>query len=71
MEAYSKHLIVRKANAPGEVVGVGEFLNHVRRMMTAVLMPVPNASTAASPQAALLPSAWPTSTTRSNWPSPP
>lgn len=33
MEAYSKHPIVRKANSPGEVMGVGEFLNHVRRMV--------------------------------------
>ncbi|MBP9024747.1 MAG: DUF1156 domain-containing protein [Phycisphaerae bacterium] len=33
MEAYSKHPVVRKANAPGEVMGVGEFLNHVRRMV--------------------------------------
>lgn len=33
MEAYSKHPVVRKANAPGEVMDVGEFLNHVRRMV--------------------------------------
>ena len=33
MEAYSKHPVVRKANAPGEVMGVGEFLNHVRHMV--------------------------------------
>lgn len=33
MEAYSKHPVVRKANAPGEVMGVSEFLNHVRRMV--------------------------------------
>jgi hypothetical protein len=33
MEAYSKHPVVRKANAPGEVMAVGEFLNHVRRMV--------------------------------------
>ena len=33
MEAYSKHPVVRKANTPGEVMGVGEFLTHVRRMV--------------------------------------
>ncbi|MAT40375.1 MAG: hypothetical protein CL946_12305 [Ectothiorhodospiraceae bacterium] len=33
LEAYSKHPIVKKANAPGEVLGVGEFLTHVRRMV--------------------------------------
>jgi len=33
LEAYSKYPVVRKANAPGEVLGVGEFLNHVRRMV--------------------------------------
>ena len=33
LEAYSKYPVVRKANAPGEVLSVGEFLNHVRRMV--------------------------------------
>jgi len=33
LEAYSKHPVVRKANAPGEIMTVGEFLNHVRRMV--------------------------------------
>lgn len=33
LEAYSKHPIVKKANTPGEVMGVGEFLTHVRRMV--------------------------------------
>ena len=33
MEAYSKHPIVKKANAPGEILGVGEFLSLVRRMV--------------------------------------
>lgn len=33
LEAYSKHPIVKKANAPGEVMAVGEFLSHVRRMV--------------------------------------
>ncbi|MBL0712135.1 MAG: DUF1156 domain-containing protein [Desulfosarcina sp.] len=33
MEAYSKHPIVKKANTPGEVMSVGEFLSHVRRMV--------------------------------------
>lgn len=33
MEAYSEHPIVKKANAPGEVMTVGEFLSHVRRMV--------------------------------------
>jgi adenine-specific DNA methylase len=33
LEAYSKHPIVKKANAPGEIMPVGEFLTHVRRMV--------------------------------------
>lgn len=33
LEAYSKHPVVKKANAPGEVMGVNEFLIHVRRMV--------------------------------------
>ena len=33
MEAYSKHTVVRKANEPKATMGVGEFLNHVRRMV--------------------------------------
>ena len=33
MEAYSKHPVVRKANKPNATMGVGEFLNHVRRMV--------------------------------------
>lgn len=33
LEAYSKHPIVKKANAPGEVMSVSEFLSHVRRMV--------------------------------------
>jgi len=33
LEAYSKHPIVKKANTPGEVMLVGEFLSHVRRMV--------------------------------------
>ena len=33
MEAYSKHPVVRKANEPNATMGVGEFLNHVRRMV--------------------------------------
>ncbi len=33
LEAYSKHPIVKKANTPGEVMSVGEFLTHVRRMV--------------------------------------
>ena len=33
MEAYSKHPAVRKANEPNATMGVGEFLNHVRRMV--------------------------------------
>lgn len=33
LEAYSKHPVVRKANEPNETMGVGEFLNHVRRMV--------------------------------------
>ena len=32
MEAYSKHPVVKKANEPGPMT-VGEFLNHVRRMV--------------------------------------
>ncbi|MBW1811929.1 MAG: hypothetical protein JRJ87_27340 [Deltaproteobacteria bacterium] len=33
LEAYSKHPIVKKANTPGEVMSVGEFLSLVRRMV--------------------------------------
>ncbi|MDD2600647.1 MAG: hypothetical protein PHO37_15730 [Kiritimatiellae bacterium] len=33
LEAYSKHPVVKKANEPGEVMTVGEFLVHVRRMV--------------------------------------
>jgi putative DNA methylase len=33
LEAYSKHPIVKKANTPGEVMAVSEFLSHVRRMV--------------------------------------
>ncbi len=33
LEAYSKHPVVKKANAPGEVMGVGEFLSLVRRIV--------------------------------------
>jgi len=33
LEAYSKHPIAKKANTPGEVMSVGEFLSHVRRMV--------------------------------------
>jgi len=33
MEVYSKHPVVKKANSPNEVMGVNEFLNHVRRMV--------------------------------------
>ena len=33
MEAYSKHPIVKKANEPGQILTVSEFLNHVRRIV--------------------------------------
>ncbi len=33
MEAYSKHPVVKKANEPGQVMDVGEFLRHVRRIV--------------------------------------
>jgi hypothetical protein len=33
MEAFSQHPIVRKTNAPGEVMPVSEFLTHVRRIV--------------------------------------
>ena len=33
LEAYSKHPIVKKANSPGAIMSVGEFLAHVRRMV--------------------------------------
>ena len=33
LEAYSKHPIVKKANDPGKVMTVGDFLSHVRRMV--------------------------------------
>ena len=33
LEAYSKHPVVKKANVPGQVMTVGEFLTHARRMV--------------------------------------
>jgi len=33
LEVYSKHPVVKKANAPGEVMNVSEFLRHVRRIV--------------------------------------
>jgi hypothetical protein len=33
LEAYSKHPVVKKANDPGQVMTVSEFLFHVRRMV--------------------------------------
>lgn len=33
LEAYSKHPAVRKANEPGQILSVSEFLTHVRRMV--------------------------------------
>ncbi|HEY3319915.1 MAG TPA: DUF1156 domain-containing protein [Planctomycetota bacterium] len=33
MEAYSQHPVVKKANEPGQVMTVSEFLRHVRRMV--------------------------------------
>jgi adenine-specific DNA methylase len=33
LEAYSKHPVVKKANDPGQVMTVTEFLNHVRRIV--------------------------------------
>jgi putative DNA methylase len=33
LEAYSRHPIVKKANDPGQVMAVSEFLAHVRRMV--------------------------------------
>jgi hypothetical protein len=33
LEAYSKHPVVKKADEPGAVMTVGEFLAHVRRMV--------------------------------------
>jgi adenine-specific DNA methylase len=33
LEIYSKHPIVKKANSPGEVLAVSEFLGHVRRFV--------------------------------------
>ena len=33
LEAYSKHPVVKKANDPGQIMTVGEFLIHVRRMV--------------------------------------
>lgn len=33
LEAYSKHPVVKKANEPGEVMDVGEFLRQVRRIV--------------------------------------
>jgi hypothetical protein len=33
LEAYSKHPVVKKANDPGQVMPVSEFLSHVRRIV--------------------------------------
>ena len=33
LEAYSKHPVVKKANNPGEIMTVSEFLHHVRRLV--------------------------------------
>jgi len=33
LEAYSRHPVVKKANDPGAVMTVGEFLRHVRRLV--------------------------------------
>ncbi|HTS48602.1 MAG TPA: DUF1156 domain-containing protein [Bryobacteraceae bacterium] len=33
LEVYSKHPVVKKANAPGEFMAVTEFLGHVRRIV--------------------------------------
>jgi adenine-specific DNA methylase len=33
LESYSKHPVVKKANDPGQLMGVSEFLTHVRRMV--------------------------------------
>ncbi|MCW5968651.1 MAG: DUF1156 domain-containing protein [Blastocatellales bacterium] len=33
LEAYSQHPVVKKANAPGELMSVTDFLRHVRRMV--------------------------------------
>lgn len=33
LEAYSRHPVVKKANDPGQIMGVGEFLAQVRRMV--------------------------------------
>ena len=33
LEAYSRHPVVKKANQPGKVMEVGEFLSNVRRMV--------------------------------------
>lgn len=33
LEAYSQHPVVKKANNPGELMNVSEFLRHVRRMV--------------------------------------
>jgi len=33
LEAYSRHPVVKKANEPGQVMAVSEFLTHVRRMV--------------------------------------
>ncbi|MBF0245068.1 MAG: DUF1156 domain-containing protein [Planctomycetes bacterium] len=33
LEAYSKHPVVKKANDAGQIMTVGEFLTHVRRMV--------------------------------------
>ena len=37
LEVYSKHPVVKKANAPGELMAVSEFLGHVRRIVVEVV----------------------------------
>jgi len=33
LEAYSKHPVVKKADSPGEIMSVNEFLSHARRLV--------------------------------------
>ena len=38
LEAFSKHPVVKRTDAPGSVLTVAEFLRHVRRMVVAFVV---------------------------------
>ena len=38
LEAFSRHFVVKRTDAPGSVLTVAEFLRHVRRMVVAFVV---------------------------------